>query len=69
MICPACRLPTAYHDEAACCTVTPTPLRRALAMAKDYRAALCLTPLDYSARGDILAQVDDQIAYLESIHE
>jgi|GEM_PF-2854989 len=67
--CPVCGLPTVYRDEATCCVVTLAPLRRALVLAQDYRAALCLMPLNASARADILAQIDDQIAYLEAAHE
>lgn len=67
-LCPTCRLPISFHDDQAHCTATPLPVRRALAMAVDYRAALQLAPLDLRARSEMVAEVDEQIAFLEGLY-
>lgn len=67
-LCPTCRLPTVAHYAEAHCTVPALPLRRVLAMAADYRLALQVTPLEYTAKAEMLAQVDEQIAFLEGLY-
>jgi hypothetical protein len=66
-LCPTCRLPIAFHDEAAHCTVPARTLRTAIMAAKVFRLALASTPLDHAARAAMLAQVDEQVAYLETV--
>lgn len=68
MNCPTCHLPVSFHDEDCHCTVPAKPLRTAMLAAQVYRKALESTPLDYRARGEMLAQVDEQLAFLEGVY-
>ena len=69
MICPVCQLPVSYHDDATACTVPATPARRAVIAAQTYRVALVTMPMDYRAKSEMLAQVDEQIDFLRGVYE
>lgn len=68
MICPTCHLPVSFHDDATHCTVPATPARRAVIAAQAYRITVEMMPIDYRAKSEMLAQVDEQIDFLKGAY-
>lgn len=62
VICPTCRLPV-----SADATEASSWLRAAILAAKAYRNLVTMLPVSAQALGEMLAQLDDQIEFLQEI--